>query len=92
MQQTAPVSLQTPIEYKCNKCSNSYVSFSEMKKHMSTVHNCRPSKTCELCGKMFCTPEYVAKHVSMVHGKERPYRCILCDRRFTSKINLTNHP
>ncbi|XP_048575671.1 uncharacterized protein LOC5510132 [Nematostella vectensis] len=92
MQQTAPVSLQTPIEYKCNKCSNSYVSFSEMKKHMSTVHNCRPSKTCELCGKMFCTPEYVAKHVSMVHGKMRPYRCIHCDRRFTSKINLTNHP
>ncbi|XP_042219690.1 zinc finger protein 525-like isoform X2 [Homarus americanus] len=79
---------EKPITGKCDKCEETFVLRSELKKH-SAKHLEKPHK-CTVCGKAFSHNKLLQMHMC-IHTGEKPYQCKHCDKSFVKNYNLQRH-
>ncbi|XP_055622141.1 transcription factor grauzone-like [Toxorhynchites rutilus septentrionalis] len=72
----------------CKYCSESFVTFKQLKKHYSSVHNQRGFVMC--CDLRFDDPTRLREHIR-VHMNPSTFHCSECKRNFCSKRSLLNH-
>lgn len=77
--------------YQCKICGTSFAIKSNLKRHISTVHEDRRQYMCRICGMSFGLKQNLDTHIQAKHEKKRPYHCDLCGSRFGYKHVLQNH-
>eukprot|EP01083_Nonionella_stella_P234443 825271_1 len=75
-------------EVECNVCQIRFVSNSELKKHILSVHEGK----CSLCQKTFSNIANLRRHIQHVHNTtEGNAVCTLCQEEFSDQSVLNNH-
>ncbi|XP_035786797.1 zinc finger protein 28-like [Anopheles albimanus] len=76
-----------PNAFSCSQCSQSYLSTTAYRAHLSTHRKPAIIYTCEVCGKQF--PKRL---LLMIHRKHHDaYKCDQCDANFTLRRELQEH-
>ena len=83
-----PASGQQDKKFTCDICSASFLTSSNLKRHVLTHSDVRLC-VCETCGKSFKDPGSLRQH-TFSHG-EREYVCKICSHKFTSPLYLSRH-
>lgn len=75
--------------FKCNVCSKSFISKSELNQH-AHIHNEDKPFMCERCGKTFRSKSYMERHYK-THSGVKPFKCEYCGKELTDKTGFTAH-
>ena len=93
-------------KYECEVCLMKFKSFSEVKRHLKTVHysggqNTTPQNKivptneklykCDLCEKTFKSNSYLKGHKDKVHLRNKAMKCEECDKMYATKGILEVH-
>lgn len=79
----------TRKEYACPKCSNTFSTRHNLKRHYMIHVGIKPF-SCPTCRKPFREMSTMKKHM-LTHTKPRAYKCILCQAKFEDYLEYTNH-
>lgn len=77
--------------FVCEQCGCAFGMRSNLKRHISTVHEQRRIFRCELCGAAFGLKQNLCTHVRVKHLKVRAFECEVCRYCFGYKQVLQNH-
>ena len=73
-------------------CEKTFSFSTNMKKHISIVHDKKKPFSCEICDGSFLSRYDLERHFSKVHeGNKDPFRCYKCNSAFASKGKLKSH-
>uniref|UniRef100_A0A7S0BM29 C2H2-type domain-containing protein n=1 Tax=Rhodosorus marinus TaxID=101924 RepID=A0A7S0BM29_9RHOD len=78
-------------KHKCDQCSSSFTTRSNLVVHTQTVHQGLRPFTCDKCMRSFGTKGTMNRHIRLVHFHERQYVCPLCNRRFATLACRRRH-
>jgi len=84
------IGLKKTSTYSCPCCSETFLSFRQLKQHMRTHDDLRPYK-CVQCKKEYKRNAHLVQHVRTVHKGERPHRCLQCSKTFARPSHLVAH-
>nr|XP_006821056.1 PREDICTED: zinc finger protein 99-like [Saccoglossus kowalevskii] len=78
--------------YRCPKCGKSFISFSNMKRHLCAIHD-KLKFLCDICGKRYTSLLSMKLHRRTIHTEPnaRPNKCHLCDKTFKTNRAVTLH-
>ena len=82
---------EQPSAIKCDQCSATFRSRTNLQKHIRSVHEKKKGYVCDRCGKGFSFKDGLTRHVSTVHDNERKFPCPLCPPRFKQNAHLQTH-
>ena len=83
-----PASGQQEKKYTCHICSASFLTNSNLRRHVLTHSDARLC-VCETCGKSFKDPGSLKQHV-FSHG-DQEFSCEVCQQKFSSPLYLSRH-
>ena len=72
--------------FTCVICDYRCAHSSDLKKHVSVIHEKIKQFTCELCDYCSANKFHLNKHIESVHEKKKPYKCEMCD--YTARNNI----
>ena len=74
-----------------NLCSLCGGTFSQLRQHISIVHERKRPFACHICG-LRCIRESILKyHIDSVHEQKKPIKCEICCKGFASIHQLRKH-
>ncbi|XP_054738115.1 transcription factor grauzone [Anastrepha obliqua] len=76
------------IRLTCDICASEQPTFSQLRKHMEKMHQCKGYATC--CNKKFNKRALLVGHIEK-HINPDCYRCESCDKTFADKQCMRNH-
>lgn len=76
--------------FKCDFCYKYFVTVTEKKAHMVSVHTGQRNYVCDVCGKMFSSSTRLLDHRRR-HFNEKRYKCSNCDKNFVNLTALKSH-
>lgn len=76
------------IRLVCDICATEQQTFSQLRKHMEKIHQCKGYATC--CNKKFNKRALLVGHIEK-HINPDCYRCESCDKTFADKQCMRNH-
>ena len=63
-----------------------------MKKHITTIHDCKKPFQCTICSKQVTSKASLSKHIQIIHeGKKPILKCDTCSKVFAEKRYLRFH-
>lgn len=77
--------------FPCSQCGFVFGMRSNLKRHVSTVHEDQRMFTCEVCPASFGLKQNLVTHVRVKHERRRPFSCDTCGQKFGYKQVLQNH-
>ena len=77
--------------YSCPKCKKSYSQLSNLKRHISDVHEGKKSHDCTKCKQSFTNFSHLQQHISSVHEEKKTHECTRCKQSFTRLYNFKRH-
>ena len=77
--------------HTCSHCAAAFVTSSNLKRHVRTVHEKRRDYKCPHCAATFGQKGDLNKHVRTVHEKRRDHACPHCAATFGHAGNLKAH-
>ena len=82
-----------PMKNKCNRCEETFTTYTQMVKHKSNFHGIGKKKNllCNICGKKFECNSDLKYHVASVHENQRPHMCDFCGKAFKRLGDLNKH-
>jgi len=75
----------------CEICEKVFSTKSNLKTHISTIHDKQKKYECEHCNKEFGQKGNLNYHISSVHLKQKKYECEHCNKAFINKGDLKHH-
>lgn len=77
--------------FQCRTCAKSFASSSNLKGHITTVHEDFHQYSCSIFGMSFGLKQNLDIHIQVKHEKKRPYCCDVCGSGFGYKHVIQNH-
>ncbi len=77
------------LQYICPTCGRSYVSLSNLNKHMITHDDKKES--CDICHKMFHLKVALREHMKSVHTDKYHHQCQYCGKFMKSRNSIFGH-
>lgn len=77
--------------FPCTQCGFVFGMRSNLKRHVSTVHDDLRAFRCEVCPASFGLKQNLVTHVRVKHERRRPFSCETCGQKFGYKQVLQNH-
>lgn len=77
--------------FPCPQCGFVFKMRSNLKRHISTVHEDRRTFVCDICQMSFGLKQNLVTHVRVKHERSRPFVCDKCGMTFGYKQVLQNH-
>lgn len=77
--------------FPCTQCGFEFGMRSNLKRHISTVHEDQRGFRCDVCGASFGLKQNLVTHVRVKHERRRPFSCDTCGLKFGYKQVLQNH-
>lgn len=77
--------------FPCGQCGFVFGMRSNLKRHISTVHEDRRGFRCGICAASFGLKQNLVTHVRVKHERRRPFACETCGLTFGYKQVLQNH-
>ena len=78
--------------YNCPKCSKTYNSKYDMKKHEKREHTNSGKKIqCPTCDKVYASKSNLKVHIKIKHSNIDTWKCDLCGKEFASPSGLAVH-
>ena len=76
--------------FSCEECNRSFTKFSDLRRHVTTIHAKLQSYDCNKCSKRYTRRDNLLKHVRVMHASEAS-SCIKCRKLFHNKLDLIQH-
>ena len=76
-------------EYQCRQCDKTFTDFSQVRKHMRSIH-APPVFECDVCSKKFARKDKIQLHM-LRHTNIREFMCDSCGKQFKRKDKLKEH-
>ena len=80
---------------KCSICNKEFTKESNLKRHISSVHERTKPYQCTSCGTEFSDPDSLKSHLLSVHEIEKvdkwQWKCSICNKEFGKEYNLKRH-
>jgi len=76
--------------HSCRHCSDRFISFVQLKRHLLESHNEGTWLTCNICQKKFSHSHHFKDHVQR-HEGVKPYVCSECPKCFCTAHELKSH-
>ena len=76
--------------FRCEICSKSYSSKSNLQMHIELVHSENDKSKCKQCGKHYASKQNLQKHETNVHNP-KSYKCKVCEEIFPTSHSLLSH-
>ncbi|XP_013391983.1 uncharacterized protein LOC106160035 [Lingula anatina] len=87
----AHIGRKHPTEkHLCNICGKEFGFDSDLKEHISVVHQKDNCCVCDLCGKEFASRRYLQAHLKR-HLGIKNHACPICGKRFMEKVRMREH-
>ena len=80
-----------PKYYTCDFCSTIFTTPSNLKIHVTNVHERQKNYACETCEKKFDRKFNLQVHIKMKHNQSRDFKCELCPHTCSRKPDLKKH-
>ncbi|KAL0853064.1 hypothetical protein ABMA27_012839 [Loxostege sticticalis] len=77
-------------EYKCNFCSRSFVTSSNLRSHERRNHIKSQTYTCDVCDYTSFSKDSLTRHL-ICHTDEKNFKCQVCKKTYARKKTLTEH-
>ena len=77
--------------FKCEICNKCLTRKSNVKNHISKVHDVKNGFKCDLCDKTFMYSQTKKLHMSEAHETIKDYKCELCEKTFSRPFILQQH-
>jgi uncharacterized C2H2 Zn-finger protein len=86
--------------FKCQRCSKSFKTKSDLRKHVELVHEKKKNYTCGRCSKDFYSKPALIRHMAThefandsTSNSNRPFQCDIdeCGKFFKTKVELKSH-
>ena len=79
--------------YKCDLCSEGFVSAEKLNRHVLEIHNRLQIFPCKAykCGKYFSSDILLVNHIRRLHTGEKPFICYPCRISFYMPHEYANH-
>lgn len=78
--------------FQCPQCEKKFASEYLMRQHISTFHDKKYSRSCDICGKNFSRKHAYAQHMEEHAGAAPTFEtCDICGAKLSNKSNLKQH-
>eukprot|EP00808_Paulinella_micropora_P003467 g69851.t1 len=74
--------------FTCLRCNLTFVSFTDLSRHMSRKHK---KYLCPLCPKVYSYSSELSLHLDTHEEQDRPFKCDNCAKRFLTNLDLQDH-
>lgn len=85
---------QTPEQYACNDCGQTFAMHDRLTKHIASRHRNRNDSVrayeCDVCFRKFARSDMLTRHARL-HSGIKPYACNSCWQVFSRSDHLATH-
>ena len=83
--------LKKSRSFKCKICHTSFEVKTNLKKHITVVHEGRKLTKCSICDATFKSKHNLKRHIDAVHEEKKPFKCNLCEFNGVTNKGLHSH-